>query len=163
MDLAASWETAFKVAIRVLANHHLAEDVASETIVLVMSRSDQLREPRAYHAWLRRIATNAALNLRRKNQYRYRRGLGLRSLPERLCASALDETIRTEEISLAAERVREVLPVLTETERELVKWYYLEERSCREISQLLDIPFETVKTRIFRVRRKLCKILSVSV
>jgi len=56
-------------------------------------------------------------------------------------------------------RVVEEINKLDFTYREVLSLFYLNEMSTREISDLLEIPYNTVRSKINRGRKKLLKSL----
>jgi RNA polymerase sigma-70 factor (ECF subfamily) len=48
---------------------------------------------------------------------------------------------------------------LPEVQREVVTLFYLQERSVRDVSALLDLPENTVKSHLHRARRALGALL----
>src|ERR687887_2889918 len=55
------------VAYLILRDRSAAEDVVVETLLTAYERASDLRDERAFRAWLLRIATNHALGMRRGN------------------------------------------------------------------------------------------------
>ena len=55
-------------AYAMLGDFHLAEDAAQETFLTAYQRLSDLREPKAFAGWLRRIARNHCLNYVRRKQ-----------------------------------------------------------------------------------------------
>jgi len=58
-----------------------------------------------------------------------------------------------------AEWVDEALARLPSEQRAVLKMFYGRDQSCEEISQALNCPLSTVKTRMFHGRRKLRELL----
>jgi len=56
------------VAFVILRDPHAAEDAAAETLVLAWRKITVLRDPRRLRPWLLRIATRAALRVRRRER-----------------------------------------------------------------------------------------------
>lgn len=52
----------FSTAMRLLANHAEAEDVAQEVFLKAYERWDQLRDSPTVGGWLKTVATNLSLN-----------------------------------------------------------------------------------------------------
>lgn len=70
------------------------------------------------------------------------------------------ETITLE--TLEAERVRKAVEQLPESLRDVVVLYYFEELSVAEVAETLQLGEEGVKTRLFRARKALRKMLESS-
>ncbi len=55
--------------------------------------------------------------------------------------------------------MRQCLAALSEEHREIIDLVYYHEKSVKEVSLILDIPENTVKTRMFYARKKLKEML----
>lgn len=62
-------------------------------------------------------------------------------------------------VSMELKRVVEEIKKLDFTYREVLSLFYLNEMNPREISDLLEIPYNTVRSKINRGRKKLLKSL----
>ncbi|MEO6773029.1 MAG: sigma-70 family RNA polymerase sigma factor [Kofleriaceae bacterium] len=126
----------------------LSEDVAQDTFLAAWSRLDQLREAGRLRAWLCGIARNLA----RKARLRTEREAPTEALST-TCggASAFDRVAEVE-----AERVvRDALTRVPEKYRDVLVLYYREQRSVREVSQLLGLSEAATLQRLSRGRQYL--------
>ena len=138
-------------------DHHLAEDIAQEAFIKAFKSIHSFREESAFYTWLYRIAANTSKNYltskRRKKEY-----------SESEVFSSEDANVdifdipggdSPEEI-LAANNLREVifesLSNLPEDIRTAISLREFEGLSYEEISEVLDCPIGTVRSRIFRGR-----------
>jgi RNA polymerase sigma-70 factor, ECF subfamily len=153
----------FQICYRMLGNRHEAEDMAQEAFVRAFVNIRSFNINMKFSTWLYRIATNLCIDrIRKKKPDVYldaavagTDGLDMYSqvaadtvLPEdELESLALQETIQAE-ISKLPEKYRS--PIVLK---------YIEELSLKEISEILDLPVGTVKTRIHRGREALRKQL----
>ena len=55
--------------------------------------------------------------------------------------------------------VRACLARLSREQRAIIDLVYYHEKSLQEVAQIMDIPRNTVKTRVFYARRKLSQLL----
>lgn len=135
-------------------DHALADDLAQEAFLQAFRKLSQFRADAAFGTWLYRIAYNAFL-------------MHVRSRREEL---PLDEAQPPEdegsagEASVEAQSVRELdvrraLSKLSDEERAaIVQCYYLD-RSHEEAAYVLGCPVGTVKSYIFRAKKKLQVLL----
>ncbi|PLR75799.1 RNA polymerase sigma factor SigW [Bacillus sp. V3-13] len=153
----------FQLCFRMLGNRHEAEDIAQEAFIRAYVNISTFKIDRKFSTWLYRIATNLCIDRIRKKKPDYyldaevagTDGLNMysqiaadTSLPEDdLESMELQETIQGE-ISKLPEKYRSVIVLK-----------YIEELSLNEISEILDLPLGTVKTRIHRGREALRKQL----
>jgi len=149
----------FQLCFRILGNRHEAEDMAQEAFIRAYVNIASFNIDLKFSTWLYRIATNLCIDRIRKKKPDYyldaevsgTDGLTMYSqiasdtiLPEdELESMELQETIQRE------------ITKLPEKYRSVIVLKYIEELSLNEISEILDIPLGTVKTRIHRGREAL--------
>ncbi len=128
---------------------HLAEDIAQEAFVEAYTRLGQLREPRAFAAWLRRIV------IKHCDRHTRRKGPRLVSADaagDAARGSRPDQVLGRDEHRAA---VFEALDELPPRDRELVWQHYISGYPQVELARLVGLPAGTVKTRLHRARRRL--------
>ena len=145
------------VSMKFVKDIHIAEDIAQESFIKAYKSLNSFREESAFYTWLYRIAANTSKNYltskRRKKEY-----------SESEVFSSEDANVdifdipggdSPEEI-LAANNLREVifesLSNLPEDIRTAISLREFEGLSYEEISEVLDCPIGTVRSRIFRGR-----------
>lgn len=154
----------YQVCYRMLGNKQEAEDIAQEAFVRAYTNLHTFDQKRKFSTWLYRIGTNLCIDRIRKKKPDYyldaevagTEGLNLYSqiasddqLPE--------ETIEKMELQ---DRIQYEIGRLPDKYRTVVVLKYIEELSLQEISDILDMPLGTVKTRIHRGREALRKQLN---
>ena len=119
----------------------LRADVLQEVLVLVYRKLGALREPRAFPAWARRIATREIFRALRRHRHEERT---LEELPPDLPADAADP--------LPPDGLLERLPALLErvspASRAVLALHYLDGLTLDEVGAVLDLPSGTVKSRL---------------
>lgn len=121
----------------VSADHATVEDLAQETFLRAMRAWPALPDKTRPRAWLCRIATNAAIDWRRRSQC-------AAALPLRLYAPEEDEGHdRADDRSLLASLVRTMNP----SQVRLVHAIYVEQRLRSDIARELGVPEGTVASR----------------
>jgi RNA polymerase sigma factor (sigma-70 family) len=155
--LAGSWScfgelvARYRDAVCGIAYHHLgdfeeAQDAAQETFVRAYPRLRQLREPEKFGPWLRKIATTVCADMMRR---RGERPLSLEAQPEPPREDA--------DLEQAAARivVRDALSKLSEKARLAVTLFYIDGYSHAEVAGFLNVPVNTVRTRLHRAKQRL--------
>lgn len=153
----------YQISYRMLGNSHEAEDIAQEAFIRAFINIHSFNIDLKFSTWLFRIATNLCIDRIRKKKPDYyldaevagTDGLNMYSqissktdMPEKELESLeLEEAIQ-----------REILK-LPEKYRSVIVLKYIEELSLIEISEILNLPIGTVKTRIHRGREALRKQL----
>lgn len=137
----------YAAAFCYLGNAEDAQDAAQEAFITAYGRLGQLREPDKFAPWLRRLALNGCADAHRKR--------GIWPLPweaacqERRLAGSFTESLVTR---LA---VRAALGCLPEPMRLTVTLCYGGGYSHTEVARFLDIPVNTVRSRLQHAKRRL--------
>lgn len=142
---------ALDLAKSLIGDKHLAEDAVQSAFMTAFCRLSQLRQPEAFAGWLRQIVRTEALKVIRKNQ-KSRQEI---SEQEDNQLSPI-EKIEFEELR---QIVRKSLSELSRDNRQTAELFYLDEQSCAEVADTLNIPTGTVKRRLYDVRQKLQDVL----
>ncbi len=130
-----------------------AEDLTQETFVRAWEHLDTYDPSRPFKAWIARIAGNLAIDRHRADSRRPRT-TDIEDMEATLATSGpgpAAATIQNEQQRELLSRLRE----LPDHYRQVIVLRFLEELSYEEISELLDLPMGSVKTRIFRGREML--------
>lgn len=145
--------------MRMLGNAHEAEDVAQEAFIRAYINIHSFDSNRKFSTWLYRIATNLTIDRLRKRKPDYYldaevKGTdGLTMYGQIPTDTELPEDA-VEKLELK-NYVHEEIAGLTPIYRSIILLRYLEDFSLKEISDILDIPLGTVKTRLHRGREAL--------
>lgn len=137
----------FGAAMRIVRNPVLAQDVAQDAFVRAYKALGEFRGQAAVRSWLYRIATNLALNaVQRRKEY------PSGDLPESFIETGPEREAMRDEMAAHLRLAIEELPL------ELRQPLVMREYGClsyQEISDELELPLNTVRTRILRARRAL--------
>lgn len=130
--------------LRIVRDGHRAEDALVEAFWRAYRSRARFDPSRSFGAWMRRIATNAALD-----QLRAARREAFRSRLEqsRPAAGASADSLR-DSIQIAFRRLPARLQVVATLA-------LIEGQTHAEIADALDVPIGTVKSRVFRATRAL--------
>ena len=144
-------------AWRKLGDFHLAEEITQDTFLQVYQRLWTLRDPNRFAAWLHAIAKNCCLASYRKTQLPI---VSLETISEpeieRLFYTQyLDKQSEVEANEKRHEVVKYLLSKLPETEYTVITLHYLGDMRCEDISEFLDVPLNTIKSRLHRARKRL--------
>ncbi|GIH15833.1 RNA polymerase sigma factor [Rugosimonospora africana] len=119
-----------------------APDAAQETLIVVLRRLGELREPAALFGWVRVIAVREAVRVAKQSS---------RAVPvESVEVPAPDDP------ALAAD-VRDVLNRLSPEHRAVLTLRDLEGLDEQAAGQFLGVPAGTVRSRLFRARRSFAR------
>lgn len=149
----------FQLGYRMLGNRHEAEDIAQEAFIRAYVNIKSFNQELKFSTWLFRIATNLCIDRMRKKKPDYYLDAevsgtdGLTMYSQLASNSPLPEK-ELESLELQ-ETVQQEILKLPEKYRTVIVLKYIEELSLNEISEILDMPLGTVKTRIHRGREAL--------
>ncbi|GAB6930940.1 sigma-70 family RNA polymerase sigma factor [Paenibacillus sp. JCM 10914] len=120
-------------------------DAMQETITKAFSNVHTLKEPAYFRTWIIRILINECNGILRKKK---------RVHPVPYDMRQASYTGAYEQIELF-----EVIDELDEQLQTIVMLYYIEDLSVKEISKVLAISEGTVKSRLFRARQQLSRLV----
>lgn len=160
----------FSYLRRYLGNAEMAEDVFQATFLQIHLKCEQFQEGRRFRPWLYTIATNAAIDARRRNKRHRMVSLDtpreqdnedvgrLVNLLESSDLDPLDNAERTERNRL----VRDTLEQLPESMNVVIQLVYYQGMKYREAAEVLEIPVGTVKSRLHAAIAKLTDVWNTS-
>jgi RNA polymerase sigma-70 factor (ECF subfamily) len=148
------------VAYHYLGNFDDAQDVAQEVFVYAYVHLRELRDADRFAPWLRRMALRRCADLFRKRECRH---VSLDLEAEERCGAtqSRDVSVDVERQNEALEHlttriaVQEALGCLSEKTRLTVTLFYLSGYSHAEIAQFLEVPLNTVRSRLQHAKRQL--------
>ena len=145
------------ISMKFVKDIHIAEDIAQESFIKAFKSLNSFREESAFYTWLYRIAANTSKNYltSKKRKKEYSESEVFSSEDVNVDIFDIPGGDSPEEI-LAANNLREVifesLSNLPEDIRTAISLREFEGLSYEEISEVLDCPIGTVRSRIFRGR-----------
>lgn len=150
----------YRTALALTRSPADAQDVAQETFIALLDHSKPFHDRDHLRAWLLRVAINRCRELHRS---------AWRNRVERFDETRMQEIPAHEDNEQsnnleAFERhpVWTALEQLPEPFRIVIHLRYVEELSCDDIAKTLGIPAVTVRTRLYRARRKLRALLGAN-
>jgi len=154
---------------RYLGNAEMAEDAFQRAFMQVHLKCDQFQQGRRFRPWLYTIATNQAIDLRRRNK-RHRMvsldGTGTDDSGDEVkrLVNLLESTESgpetTAENSERDHRIRNTLSDLPETMHAVIQLVYYQGMKYREAAEVLDVPVGTIKSRLHAAIARLTDVWS---
>ena len=142
---------------RILRNSADAEDNVQNVLVKAYTNLRQFQETALLSTWLTRITINEALMKLRSSAAEKHRVESAKPTectgkrPAETCSSRINPEAQCIARELAFKAVKSVSPVL----RDAFMLYAVEGWTQKELSRTQGVTLQTVKTRIFRARRKM--------
>ena len=145
----------YAVALRALGRADLAEDATQQTFVRAWQAADRIDIDRDPAPWLATIAKRVSIDIYRREARRPAGSLD-DAAPDDTALVTLPPELDTLD---AVWRVRRAIDALPSDESAIVRMQHLEGMTHSEISEQLEIPLGTVKSRSSRAHRKLASLL----
>jgi RNA polymerase sigma-70 factor (ECF subfamily) len=147
----------YRFALRLVRNETVAEDLISEVFLDVWRQAGKFEGRSAATTWLLAITRFKALSaLRRRKDA---------ELDDEAAAS-IEDTSDDPEVTVqkkdTGDVLRKCLTALSPEHREIIDLVYYHEKSVEEVAQIVGIPENTVKTRMFYARKKLAELLKAA-
>ena len=150
----------FNTLVRVLGNRDDARDIVQDAFVQAFVKLDSFRGDAKFYTWLYRIAMNLALSHRRRRRPAASLDAAKENVGEEPVAqqpTAAQELIERER----AEQLQLALLQLNDRHRQILVLRELEGFSYETISEILELPDGTVRSRLFRARLQLKEQLQI--
>jgi RNA polymerase sigma-70 factor (ECF subfamily) len=147
----------YRFVLRLTNNVSLAEDLVSEVFFDVWRQGASFEGRSQVSTWILAIARNKALSALRRRQDE--------QLDDEVANSVEDPADNAQtriEIQDRDAIIRRCLSQLSRDHREVIDLVYYHEKSVDEVAEIIQVPRNTVKTRMFYARKCLGKLLKAS-
>lgn len=153
----------YNLALRMTGDAEDAADMAQEAFIKAYNSLASYRGDSRFSVWLYRIVSNVCLDFLRARKRRQTVSLSVvDDEGEETELEISDESASPEKLlerSMTRDAVRRGLQELTPEYRQILILRELQGMSYDEIAETLGLESGTVKSRIFRARKKLCTFL----
>jgi RNA polymerase sigma factor (sigma-70 family) len=143
------------VALGVVRDVRASEDIAQEAYVQAWRDLGSLKNPDSFLPWMRQLTRNKAMSWVRSNRRFAKRHSAWEHEAVEVVASSepniVDRAIANEEHAVLVE----ALEAIPDDAREVLALFYREERSVRQVADLLELSEAAVKKRLERARAAL--------
>jgi RNA polymerase sigma-70 factor (ECF subfamily) len=145
----------FRFLVRMVRNEAIAEELTNEVFIDVWRNAGSFEGRSAPSTWLLSIARNKAISTMRRRRDD--------PLDDQMAAEIPDSGDNPEEIAQKRDKstiIRACLEHLSTEHKEVIDLVYYHEKSVKEVSEIVGIPENTVKTRMFYARKALSELLA---
>jgi RNA polymerase sigma-70 factor (ECF subfamily) len=147
----------YRFVLRLVRDQTVAEDLINEVFLDVWRQANRFEARSAVSTWLLAIARFKALSaLRRRPD---------EELDEE-AAAAVEDPGDDPDLAVQkkdkSEALRRCLEALSPEHREIIDLVYYHEKSVEEVAEIVGIPENTVKTRMFYGRKRLSELLKAA-
>lgn len=152
VDLLRSVEKSiYNTAFYYMGNEHDAKDVTQDALIKIYTKIDTFQEKSQFNTWVQRITYNICMDKFRKNKHEVSIEGAELVLPSDF------ETEQKIENKIIIEDLISKILMFPEKIKVVMILRYVQEFSYQEISDVLNVPINTVKSYLFRGREKLLK------
>ncbi len=157
---------AYAISVKIVQNHDDALDCVQDSFIKAFRSLSTFNFQSSFNTWLYRIVTNTSLDLLRKNK-KYQSNIPIEKPlsgddDDDYFIQIEDRKADVENIAISNQTViavREAISQLSEDLKKVIILFDIEQFSLIEVSEILNIPVGTVKSRLFRAREKLAILL----
>ena len=147
----------YRFVLRIVRREAVAEEVTNEVFLEAWRNAGSYEARSSVGTWLLSIAHNRAVStLRRRRE---------ETIDEESAGAIADDGDDPEVVAQKldkAEAMRRCIAALSAEHRTIIDLVYYHEKSINEVSEILNIPLNTVKTRMFYARKKLSELLAAA-
>ncbi len=129
-----------------------AKDIAQESWITIINKLHTLENVDRFKIWALRIVYTKAIDGVKKRNKESENLMSVRNIES-------DSQSLENERNLILIGLLKAIQKLPKQKQDIIRLFYAEEYSINEISNFLDIPIGTVKSRLFKAREKLKSLL----
>jgi RNA polymerase sigma-70 factor, ECF subfamily len=137
-----------------IGNSSVAEDLVSDVFLDAWRRADGFEAKSRVSTWLLAIARYKALSELRRRSHEQ-----LDEHATALIEDPADNPEITMHKTVRSAIIRKCLGQLSSAHREVMNLIYYQDKSIGEVAEIVGVPTNTVKTRMFYARRQLAELL----
>ena len=141
-----------RLAFSYVKDTEIAKDMVQNTFIKCYKNLDSFRFDAQIKTWLYRITINECKDYLKSWNYKM---VQVKSFINETAKSILPSTEKTVIDKYNNEEIKDTIFSLPKVYREVVYLYYYDSLKTEEIAKVLDIPVNTVKTRLRRAKQRL--------
>lgn len=131
-----------------------AKDIAQDSWSIIMKRIGSLKDTNKFGSWAIAIVTRKSVDWLRKHK---KETTQKELYHDNATIISSDDFVEDSENALIL--MRQLIAQLPKEQQLILAFFYTEEFTINEISEILKVPAGTVKSRLFKVREKLIQSL----
>jgi RNA polymerase sigma-70 factor (ECF subfamily) len=145
------------LVLRVVGNREDAEELTQDVFMKVYRGIPSFKGESSLSTWIYRIAYNTAISAtrRKKQTFLAVEEAQISNVSEEEVATALGYTGPSEQVA----RLETALELLPPDERGIILLYYMQDKTVDEVAGITGWSVSNVKTKLFRIRKKLFVLL----
>lgn len=147
------WHVIFcKKAYWIVKDAELSKDISQDSWQVIMLKISELKDASSFGSWALRIVYNKSLDaLKGKTRDRNKH--------QEFLYTQLTDNTNTSDNEMLKAKLLTAIKELSVQQQLVIKLFYTESYTLKEISELLNISIGTAKSRLFHAREKLKTII----
>lgn len=148
------YQRIYRFIIRQIRDEMMAEDILNDVFLDCWRQAQKFEGRSAVSTWLTAIAFNKSISYLRKRKEA--------QIGEGQAEAIMDEADSPQTLLMKDDKgsmIRDAMDELSSDHKAVIDLAYYHEMGVREIAEILDVPQNTVKTRLFHARKKLHEVL----
>ncbi len=153
--LVARWHKRFcSKAYWLVKDPDVAKDIAQDSWKTIIAKIANLKEPSSFGSWALRIVYTKSLDWIKHNNYE-------RVKLQEYQKDNFVQDVSPKENEQLKRALSKAIKTLPEHQQMVIRLFYVEDYTLKEIGQILNISVGTAKSRLFHAREKLKQILKI--
>lgn len=157
MHVKKNMKRAYFSALGILGSHDAAMDVSQEAFIRAYKHFNRFDSSKNFFTWFYKILRNLCLNFIRDNKNRKEDAIFENTFDYN--SNTLQQTTEEKEL---IEILQTSISSLSADDREIIILKEFEGYSCKEISEMLNLPAGTVMSRLYYARKKLASKMKLA-
>ncbi len=145
------YKAMYNTCIRIVKDSFIAEDIMQESFLDAFSKISTFEWRSSFGAWLKRIVINKSLDNIKSNNSNEILEEKIIDVPD----DEFDNDHDQDYYKIKLDEIKTAIDKLNENARVLIVLHLIEGYDHHEISQILEIPYNNVRVRYLRAKRKL--------
>ena len=153
--LVKKWHLRFcNLAFWIVKDADLAKDIAQDSWTIIIHKLKTLQEPNKFKSWAISVVNRKSIDVIRAQKREQNK------LIKHFNEDKIEDSFTENELSLTIQnKLLKKIEKLSVDHQMVIRLFYKENYSLKEISEILDISIGTAKSRLFHAREKLKTIL----
>lgn len=146
---------AYFIALKITQNEHDAEDILQESYIKALEKINEIDTSQNINSWFLKIVSNKSKDFLKSKKcivFDSEEESYLDETPEEKTEFCPEENLNQEELRL---EVMAAIDELTAEKRACIMMMYFGDMSVKEIAESIEIPENTVKSRLYHARKEL--------
>lgn len=146
------YKAMYNVSLHIVKDSYIAEDIMQDSFIDAFSKLETFEWRSSFGSWLKRIVINKSLDIIKQKQDNI-------SLSDEFIETKEDIIEDFDQVECRVEEIKEKIKALPQNYRLVLVLYLIEGYDHQEISEILKIPYNNVRVRYMRAKRKLLETI----